>query len=78
MKINYQKKYNLPIFQNLKISETSVFKLASLVKKVALVIIDLLLIPFKLAQEAYFKLFRAKMTPKTFFVNVFFLTENLL
>ncbi len=72
MKINYQKNYNQPIFQVLKTSETSVFKLASLVKKVALVIINLLLIPFKLAQKAYCKLFRVKVAPKAFFVNNFF------
>ncbi len=72
MAINYQKNNYNSALQSLKssftgISETRTSKQASVVKKVALAVINLLLIPFRLAQSAYYNLFKLKIEPKTGF-----------
>ncbi len=77
MLINYQKNYNQSALQSLKssfikLSETGASRQASLVKKVALAVINLLLIPFRLAQGAYYRLLKVKSEPKRgFFNNIF-------
>ncbi len=56
----------------IRISKTGASGQASVVKKVALAVINLLLIPFRLAQKAYYKLFKVKAEPKTGLFNDFF------
>ncbi len=73
MLINYQKNYNQSALQSfkssfIKLSETGASRQASLVKKVALAVINLLLIPFRLAQGAY-RLLKVKSEPKRGFFN---------
>ncbi len=68
MIINSQKTNYQSALQTLKSScrsATRASKQASLIKKVALAVINLLLIPFRLAKGAYYKLFKIKLEPKT-------------
>ncbi len=77
MLINPQKKSYLPTLQSSKsssinLSRTGTSNQDSIVKKIALAVINLLLIPFKLAQSAYYKLFKVEIKPKTGLFNNFF------
>ncbi len=77
MLINSQKNSYLPTLQSSKsssinLSRTGASNQDSIVKKIALAVINLLLIPFRLAQSAYYKLFKVEVDPKAQAFNNFF------
>ncbi len=83
MLVNFKKNNYQSIFQNFKSSFISFYNIRiskpdSIIKKVALAVINLLLVPFKLAQGAYSKLFKIKMESKKGLLNIFFDKKTLI
>jgi len=60
-----------------KLLKTGITEQDSIVKKVALTIINLLLLPFRATYATYCKLFKVKIEPKTGLLNNFFDTKTL-